>query len=640
MAQEQSTNYSPAGLGRTAGALLNALVDSSDDAIFAKDLDGTIRTWNRGAERIYGYLPDEIIGRPATVLMPPERAGDEADILFRIRRGERVEHFESVRVRKDGSQISVSLTISPTRDAAGEIIGASHIARNITERTLAEAATAHLAAIVGSSEDAIVSKNLDGIILTWNEGAERLYGYTAREVWHRPMSILLPPGRPDEEKEILEKLKRGERVDHFETVRVRKDGRLIDVSLTISPIRDKDGSVRGASHVARDITGMKQLQQQLLHTQKLESIGVLAGGVAHDFNNLLVGILANSSLVAGTLPESDPRRETIAQVVKAAERAAALTRQLLAYAGRGRVVTESINVSALIRETNALVHANIPPNVQIYLDLKDDSPPVNGDIGQLQQVLMNLIINAAEAIGAKPGRVLVTSSVRDIDSEFIRTAWTESSLTPGRYTVIEVHDNGSGMDESTLQKIFDPFFTTKFTGRGLGLAAVLGIVRGHRGALKVYSVPGEGTTFKIFFPAASGPARAARAPADMAELAGSGTVLVIDDEEVVRKAARLSLTRFGYQVLSAVSAGDGLELFRNSAEEIGLVLLDMTLPDMTGEEVLRRLRAMQPLVRVLLSSGFSEAEALERFRDKGLGGFLQKPYTSRALAAKVKELIS
>src|SRR5579871_674132 len=618
---------------------LTALVESSQDAIVSKDTHGIIQTWNRGAERLYGYTEAEVLGRSAAMLLPAERANEEREILGRIRKGESIHHFETMRLRKDGTRISVSLSISPIHNPAGQIIGASHIARNITERTLMEAATAQLAAIVDSSDDAIISKNLDGIILTWNAGAEKIYGYTAEEARWRHMSILLPPHRAQEEDAILERLKRGERVDHFETTRVRKDGKLIDVSLTISPIRDYDGGVRGASHIARDITAQKAFQSKLLQTQKLESLGVLAGGVAHDFNNLLVGILANASLAAQTLSLSNPQRKVMTDIVTAAERAATLTRQLLAYAGKGRFVTELVNISTLIREVHSLVQTSIPSKVQIRLELQDDLPPIEADVGQIQQVVMNLIINGAEAIGENPGLVVVTTGVQDVSAEFARTVWGRDELPPGKYAIVEVNDNGCGMDAETQERIFDPFFTTKFAGRGLGLAAVSGILRGHKGALKVYSVPGKGTSFKLIFPVA--PAAITREPEPEVdrELEGRGTVLVVDDEEVVRKAARLSLERWGYTVLVAASGPEAIDIFRASHQEIALVLLDFTMPGMSGEEVMRELQLIAPGVRVLLSSGFNEVEAVRRFTGKRLAGFIQKPYRSSALVEKVKQIL-
>jgi len=625
------------GLGRNE--LLAAAIQSSEDAILVKNLDGVIQTWNHGAESLYGYREEEVIGRSAILLLPPDRVDEEAEILARIRDGERVDHFETIRLRKDGNHISVSLTISPVRWADGQIIGASHIARKITERTLMEAATSQLAAIVDSSDDAILSKNLDGIILTWNAAAERIYGYTADEVRWRPVSILLPPDRPNEEAEILERLKRGERVEHFETVRIRKDGKLIDVSLTVSPIRDSDGRVRGASHIARDISERKMFQAQILQGQKLESLGVLAGGVAHDFNNLLVGILANASLLSNSLPASNPQRQASEQIVVAAERASALTRHLLAYAGKGRFVIEPVNLSSLIREVNTLVQTSIPSTVQVRLELKEDLPLIDGDPGQLQQIVMNLVINAAEAIGDKAGLIVVTTSVQDIDEQYAHTTWGSIELKPGPYAVMEVQDSGVGMDEAVLEKIFDPFYTTKFAGRGLGLAAVLGIVHGHKGAVKVYSAPGKGSTFRVYFPVSQRAPRTQAPDASRPELFGHGTILVIDDEEIVRRAATLTLQRYGYNVLIAANGPEAIDIFRRSDREIVLVLLDLTMPLMNGEEVLRELQAINPSVRVLLSSGFNEVEAIRHFTGKGLAGFIQKPYSAPALAGKVRRVL-
>ena len=618
---------------------LAAIEESSEDAIVSKTLDGTILTWNKGAEQVYGYTAEEVIGRHMSLLLPPDRREEESRILERIRHGERLEHFETVRRRKTGEPIHISVTISPIRDKNGRIIGASHLARSRTDRRL-EQQLEQLAAIVESAEDAIISKTLDGTVLTWNAGAERVYGYNAAEMIGKPMTLLLPEGLPNEENEILQLLRAGKRVEHFETVRKTKRGDLIDVSLTISPIRSADGTITGASHVARNVTERKQLEEQLRHTQKLESLGVLAGGVAHDFNNLLTGILGNASLALESLSSHSPVCGLLRDVVNASERASHLTRQLLAYAGKGRFIIEPLNVSVLVWEISNLIQASVPKNVQLRLELGEDLPLIQADASQIQQVVMNLVINGAEAIGAQQnGTVLVTTAVQEVDEHYLATALGETDeLTPGTYVCLEVHDTGCGMDEATMNRIFDPFFTTKFTGRGLGLAAVQGIVRGHKGAMKVYSTPGQGTTFKILYPA-SGEA-AARGKTLIAQTATQGElILVIDDEDIIRRTAKSMLERYGYTVVLAENGKEGVELFQVLSEKVAAVLLDMTMPVMNGEEAFSQLKRIQPEVKVILSSGYNEAEAVRRFTGKGLAGFIQKPYTATALSDKMRSVL-
>lgn len=622
-----------------AVAHLAAIIESSEDAIISKTLEGIILTWNCGAEHLYGYEAAEIVGKNMMLLLPNNRPDEESEILARIAAGERVEHFETVRCRKSGESIDVSLTISPIRDRTGRIIGASHIARNITDQKRLNQRFQQLAAIVESSEDAIISKTLEGVILTWNAGAERLYGYPAAEAIGCPMTMLLPADRPNEENEILSRISRGERVEHFETVRRRKGGECIDVALTISPIRDAHGHIIGASHVARNITDRKRLDEQFRHAQKLESLGVLAGGVAHDFNNLLTGILGNTSLALEVLSTNNPARPILRDVLNASERAALLTRQLLAYAGKGRFVIEPINLSGLVREISSLIQTSIA-NVQLRLELREELPLVLADASQIQQVVMNLVINGAEAIGQdKNGTVLVTTGVQDVDERYLLTTLGEKAvLSPGLYVTLEVHDTGCGMDQATLARIFDPFFTTKFTGRGLGLSAVQGIVRGHKGAIKVYSQPGKGTTFKVFLPVTEQPARSS--PVVPAVMNGGGElVLVVDDEEIIRRTAKSMLERHGYTVVVAEDGQRGLEIFRIVYDKVAAVLLDMTMPVLGGEETFSRLKEIRPDVKVLLSSGYNESEAIRRFTGKGLAGFIQKPYSSTALVRKIDGII-
>jgi PAS domain S-box-containing protein len=619
---------------------LAAVVQSSDDAIISKTLDGKILTWNAGAERIYGYPSPEVIGKSMTLVLPEDRPDEESQILERIRRGEKVHHLETVRRRKNGELIQVSIAISPVYDVAGRIIGASHVARDITERQKLEFQLQQMASIVADADDAIVSKTLDGVILTWNASAERIYGYTRAEAVGNPMTMLLPEGRPNEENEILERIRRGERVEHFETVRKTKSGHLIDVSLTISPVHDKSGKIVGASHVARNVSERKQLEEQLRHTQKLESLGLLAGGVAHDFNNLLTGILGNASLALEGLSSNHPVRAQLSDVISASERAAHLTRQLLAYAGKGRFVIDLLDLSDLVREISTLVQASIPKNAHLQLELQDNLPPIEGDSSQIQQIIMNLVINGAEAIGSNNnGVVFVTTALQQVDEHYrLNTLGGSPELAPGEYVSLDVHDTGCGMDAVTVTRIFDPFFTTKFTGRGLGLAAVQGIVRGHKGAMKVYSDPGKGSTFKVLFPTSQQKAVPKKVTAPVPRRANE-LILVIDDEEIIRRTAKSMLERTGYVVVLAEDGKEGVELFQVLADKLSLVLLDMTMPAMSGEEALSRMKAIKPDIKVILSSGFNEVEAVRRFTGKGLAGFLQKPYSSAALREKVAAVL-
>jgi PAS domain S-box-containing protein len=407
-----------------------------------------------------------------------------------------------------------------------------------------------------------------------------------------------------------------------------------------SPLRDDaTGAVTGVLGVSLDVTERvhaekerAKLHAQLLKVQKLESLGLLAGGIAHDFNNILTAILGGAQTAKLSLVSESPAHADLDIVVTAAQRAAGLTRQMLAYSGKGHFEIRPLDLSRVVREIANLLETTISKKVQMRLELASDLPVVEADIAQVQQVLMNLVINGAEAIGDERGTVLVTTGAQDIDAHYAESL-VSSEVGAGRYVFIEVHDTGTGMDAETTAKIFDPFFTTKFTGRGLGLAAVLGIVRAHRGAIKVYSSPGRGSTFKVFFPASSGvpvePDRAAP------RFRGAGVALVVDDDDGVRRAARRMLELFGFEVLEAENGRVGAERFAVRPREIAVVLLDMTMPEMGGEETFRELRRVREDVPVILTSGYNEVEATRRFTAKGLAGFLQKPFGPDDLAEKL-----
>ncbi|HTA20666.1 MAG TPA: response regulator, partial [Polyangia bacterium] len=310
-----------------------------------------------------------------------------------------------------------------------------------------------------------------------------------------------------------------------------------------------------------------------------------------------------------------------------------LTRQMLAYSGKGHFEVRPFDVSRLVKELANLLETTISKKVQLRLELGAGLPTIEADMAQVQQIIMNLVINGAEAIGDQRGTVLVTTGTQNVDEVYAQSLFATDGIATGRYVFIEVHDTGCGMDEATKAKIFDPFFTTKFTGRGLGLAAVLGIVRGHGGAIKVYSSPGRGSTFKVFFRASS--AEAIERVKPVPRYRGQGLVLVVDDDAGVRGAARRMLKFFGFDVIEAEDGKVGAAAFAARASEIVLVLLDMTMPEMGGEETFREIRHVRDDVPVILTSGYNEIEATRRFTSKGLAGFLQKPFTPDDLATKL-----
>jgi PAS domain S-box-containing protein len=380
-------------------------------------------------------------------------------------------------------------------------------------------------------------------------------------------------------------------------------------------------------------------EERLRQAQKMESIGLLAGGVAHDFNNLLTSIMGNASLLEEEVLEES--RDKLRSLLLATEKAADLTRQLLAYAGKGRFVVESLNLSRIVRDMTDLLRASIPRKVTIKLALKPDLPGILADRGQMQQIVMNLVINAAEAIGAdQSGTVTIATRAQAVsETDRILDEVTAHPLAPGSYVCFEVADTGCGMDNETRKKIFDPFFTTKFIGRGLGLAALAGIVQQHSGAIDLETAPGQGATFRVFLPAVAA-AEAPRHDAPQPQLRGKGTVLVVDDEASVREVALGTLERYGYRVLEASDGSEAVRVFEEHAGEIGLVLLDLTMPVVGGDEVIGALKARRADVSVIVMSGYGEEEVAQKFAGQDVSGFLQKPFTAARLAEVVKKALT
>lgn len=410
------------------------------------------------------------------------------------------------------------------------------------------------------------------------------------------------------------------------------------LTVTMDPLLATDGEISEAVCIVSDVTERRHFEERLQHTQKLETIGVLAGGIAHDFNNLLTGILGNASLLQDELPPGASQQELVSQILQASESAANLTSQILAYSGKGRFLLEPVDLSSVAFESLSLVRQFIPKGVHLNLELANDLPPIEADKGQMQQVIMNLIINAAESFGESGfGEVTVTTTVENLAPRFFEPG--DADTRPGHFASFKVTDNGSGMDEATQKKIFDPFFTTKFVGRGLGLSAVLGIVRGHRGILRLRSQLGAGSSFQLYFPIAEGRVRSNSGGNRAWVPKRSGTILVVDDEHAVRQFATYALERLGYRVLTAPNGQIGVDVFREMHDDISLVLLDYSMPVMDGAEALKHLREIASSVPVVLSSGFNQADTLERFDGKHLQGFIAKPYTPDQLREVIESVL-
>jgi len=396
----------------------------------------------------------------------------------------------------------------------------------------------------------------------------------------------------------------------------------------------------------RDITERKRLEEenrrieeQMLHVQKLESLGVLAGGIAHDFNNILMTVLGNADLALIRLAPASPARDNILKIEQAARQAADLARQMLAYSGRGQFVIETLDLNAVIEEMSHMLELSTSKKALLRYNLAGNIPAIDADATQMRQIIMNLVINASEAIGERSGVIAISTGVAECDRDYLSEMWIVDQLPEGLYVFLEIADTGCGMDRETASKIFEPFFTTKFAGRGLGMAATLGIIRGHKGAIKVYSEKGIGTTFKILLPVSGGDRD--RPPALLPSSQawqGSGTVLLVDDEETIRALGQEMLTVFGYRVLTACDGRDALEVYRRNRDEIVCVILDLTMPHMDGEQAFRELRRECPGLRVIISSGYNEQDVARRFVGKGLAGFIQKPYKLSELRQKMREI--
>jgi signal transduction histidine kinase/CheY-like chemotaxis protein len=415
----------------------------------------------------------------------------------------------------------------------------------------------------------------------------------------------------------------------------REVGRFEDGELRL--LHDVSGLAMLVIESERRDAALRASEEVVRQVQRIDSLGVLAGGIAHDFNNLLATMLGNLNLAEMKLSDVSPAKPYLKTLEATVLRAADLAKQMLAYSGRGCFVIKGVDLSQLVQEVTHLLAVALPKRVTLRFSLATGLPIVEGDVAQLQQVVMNLVTNAAEAIGDREGTVSVTTGVADIDRAYIATTFAGRPMTPGRYVTLEVADTGCGIAPDVLPKIFDPFFSTKSSGRGLGLCAMLGILRGHHAGLKIYSEPGGGSTFKVYFPASERAADPIAPPSGLAPVARAGGIaLVVDDEAALRRVVAQMLIELGFEVLEAADGTEAVALVREHGAKLALVLMDMTMPKMNGREAFSAIRTLYPKLPVILCSGYNEQEAIQQFLGKGLAGFLQKPFGLTGLESAVR----
>jgi PAS domain S-box-containing protein len=632
--------------------LSSDLLETLPDAIVAVDQSGTIVQVNSQAQTLFGYLRDELIGQKVEMLVPDSyrnqhhqhrenfaqapktrRMGADLDLYGRRRNGTEfpVEISLSPVSSETGTFVlSAIRDISDRKRIAEELRRANEELHQKTAEQLGEYRT-RLASIIDSSEDAILSKDLNGIITSWNKGAERIYGYGPEEVVGKHISLLTPSDRPDEISEILNKIARGESTEHYESVRVTKDGRHLNVSISVSPLRNANGEIVGASAIARDITAQKRAENQARQSQKMEAIGRLAGGVAHDFNNVLAIINACREFLRDRIDPASASSQYIDNIKKATERGALLTKQLLAFSRTSAIQPRVLDLNERLKDVSKLLRPLMGDDVEILVATKSPAAVVEADPGQLDQIVINLAVNARDAMPRGGKLILETGAVR-FDENF---ADQHQTLKPGKYVLLAVSDTGSGMDEATVSRIFEPFFTTKEVGKGtgLGLATVYGIVKQSAGHILVYSEPGHGTTFKIYLPSADhkvGLASKAE-PESVSPKREGTTILLVEDDEIMRSLTKQLLQEHGYTVFEANDGKSALEWIQSHPEPIDLLLTDVVMRRMSGPELVERLSASYPTLKVVYMSGYTgELMAEREVLQRGIT-LLEKPFTRTAL---------
>src|SRR3984893_13595028 len=620
---------------RERESLFSAVVESSNDAIITKSLDATITGWNRAAERLFGYTAAEVVGERIDIIVPPDKHAEVREILHRISKGEAIEHYETLRLHKDGHEVDVSLGISPIRSATGEIVGASKIARDITESKRTQKALnqeiEERQRIFETSQDLILVTDTAGNFVQVSPSSMAILGYQPAEMIGHSATEFIHPDDLDSTRAEMRSARRGRLMRNFETRYVHKDGQAV----MLTWMGTWSEPVRRHFFVGRDLTEKHAAEAQIRQAQKMEAVGQLTGGVAHDFNNILTVITGTIGILSDAVADRPPLVAIARMIDDAAERGASLTRHLLAFARKQPLQPRDVDVNALVLETAKLLHPTLGEHIEIAPLLEADAWTALVDPNQLSTAILNLALNARDAMPGSGKLTLETGNVY-LDENY---ASMHSEVTAGNYVMIAVSDTGSGIRAGDLEKVFDPFFTTKEVGKGtgLGLSMVFGFVKQSNGHIKIYSEEGHGTTVKIYLPRATGLDQTdAEVQASSRVEGGNEIVLVVEDDALVRRYVITQIESLGYTTMEASNATEALNVIDNG-DPIDLLFTDVIMPGpLNGRQLVEAALKRRPSLKTLYTSGYTENAIVHHGRlDSGVL-LLAKPYRKSDLAKMMR----
>jgi PAS domain S-box-containing protein len=619
------------------------VLEMMDDAVINRTLDGKITLWNPAAERMFGYSASEMVGNSTSVILPPDRLEEEKELTFRSSRGEPVQQWETVRLRKDGRPVDVAMWLSPLTDPTGNVIGLCKILRDITEHKKSRSDLERImhqieeqAALLDRTQDAIIVHDLEGRILFWNKGAERIYGWSSQEATGRIIADCIYPEAQKFRDANATTIARGEWSGEMR--HVTRDRRELVVETRWSLWRDKDHRPKSILAIKTDVTEKRRIEVQFMKAQRMESLGILAGGIAHDLNNILTPIMLSIDMLKG-LMVNDSSREILETIELSARRGSDIVQQVLSFA-RGlegqRIV---IQPKYLLKDIEHIVKDTFPRDIRLNFTLPHDTWTIIGDPTQVQQVLLNLCVNARDAM-PNGGTLSINAENCFADEHYVAM---NRQAKPGSYVAISVSDVGTGIPPEIMDKIFEPFFSTKDVGKGtgLGLSSVQAIVKSHDGFINVYSEPGRGTTFKVYLPAQIAGGEFEDVPAEEITLQrGKGeTILVVDDEASILSITSQTLDTFGYDVVTASNGAEAVAIYAQMQKKIAVILTDLSMPVMDGRATIYALLKINPKAKIIAMSGLDEAESVAMASGAGIKHFISKPYTAGTLLKTLRAIV-